>query len=183
MQAAIEGLRTLGLVRVVPGVGTWVASPRHDTSLMGHAWRSASPAELAGLRRRIDAWAGPALAAQIAALRPGQPPPRTLSDINFLVHERSTRRTGYPELFLRADVTFHRAVVASVEGMELVPTLYEQIATALRPTLMPSALEQAGDHELDRCHLGLVAAILNGAVDEAARLGDEIANRESHTDE
>lgn len=89
------------------------------------------------------------------------------------------RRTGYPEVFLRADVTFHRAVIASVEGMELVPTLYEQIATALQPTLMAVALEQADDRELDRWHLGLAAAILNGAPDEAAQLADAIAHRES----
>lgn len=183
MQAAIEGLRTLGLVRVVPGVGTWVARPRHDTGLMGHAWRAATPGELASLRERIDAWAAPALATQVSTVLPGQRQPRTLDDINFLAHERSMRRTGYPEHFLRADVTYHRTVVASVRGMALMPTLYEQIATTLRPSLMAVAGGQAGDTELDRWHLGLAAAILDGAVDEAAPLADAIARREAVLDE
>lgn len=183
MQAAIEGLRTLGLVRVVPGVGMWVASPRHDTGLMGHAWRSATPHELAGLRRRMDAWAAPTLTGHVAGAWPGQRPPRTLGDLNFLVHERSMRRSGYAERFLRTDVTFHRTVLATIPGMEVMPTLYEQIATALLPSLMAVAGRQASEEELDAWHLQLAAAILDGAGERTVELADAIAHREAILDE
>jgi DNA-binding FadR family transcriptional regulator len=146
-------------------------------TLLNYVWRAASPLELAITRAAIDERAAPLVAAAVRD-EPQSRVPRTLEDINFLVHERSMNRTGDPETFLRADLAFHRAIVASLRSIEIGPALYGRVCDRLRPELMPVADVQAGDGPLDAAHLRLAAAVLGGDVRGAARCARHVAHRE-----
>lgn len=177
IESAIHALATLGFVRISRGVGTFVAAPRDQTALLSYVWRSASASELAIVRAAIDERAAPIVAGQVrsaAAVRM----PRTLHDINFMVHERSMHRSGDPETFIRADLAFHRAVLASARGVEIGATLYERIGWRLMPELMGVADLQAADSTLDDIHLRLSSAVLDGDIRSAARLARCVANAE-----
>lgn len=180
VESALHALATLGYVRVSRGVGTFVAVPRDQTALLNYVWRSASSHELAIVRAAIDERAAPIVAGRIRSA-PMVRMPRTLHDINFMVHERSTHRSGDPESFVRADVRFHETILRSVRGVEIGATLYERIARRLWPELMGVADLQAADSTLDEMHLRLSSAVLNGDTRSAARLarGIAIAERRS----
>ena len=174
IERALHGLATLGFIRISRGVGTFVTAPSDRSSLLTYVWRTASSGELAIVRAAIDERAPPIVAGQVrsaASIRM----PRTLHDINFTVHERSMHRIGGPEAFIRADLAFHRAVLASTRGVEIGATLYERIGARLMPVLMGVADVQAANATLDDLHMRLSAAVLNGDVTAAARLARCVA--------
>ena len=172
--SAIHALATLGFVRVARGVGTFVAFPKPQMTLLTYVWRTASTDELARVRAAIDTQVAPLVAAEVRD-RPQTRLPRTLGDINFFVHERSVSRFGDPRTFLRADLAFHRAVVASVRGLEIGPALYERIGQRLLNASMPVADIQAGNRALDEAHLRLASVILDGDVRATARCARRVA--------
>lgn len=178
--SAIHALASLGFVRVSRGVGTFVAFPKDQMTLLTYIWRTASTHELALVRAAIDTQVAPLVAAEVRD-KPLNRQPRTLSDINFLVHERSVRRYGDPRTFLEADVAFHRAVVASMRGLEIGPALYERVCQRLIAEFMPIADVEAGNRELDEAHLRLASAILAGDVTATARCARRVALDELHS--
>lgn len=175
--SALHALAALGFVRKSPGVGTFVSGPRDHTALLNYVWRAASTAELAILRAAIDERSAVILVNRVVTL-PRVRLPRTLDDINFFVHERSINRRSDPELFLRADLAFHRTILASLRGIEIGPVLYERIGERLLPALMGVADLQATDERLDHDHLALAAAILDGRVAAVIRLARAVAGQE-----
>ena len=177
MVAAVQILVALGFLRVRQGVGTFVSSPRDNAALLTYVWRVATPYELGVVRATVDERAAPMLAEHVRD-QPWVRRPRTLDDVNFLAHERSVRRIGFPEVFLKADLDFHECVVRSLPRVELGGALYRQIGAALMPVLMGVADVLAGDGELDRLHLDTAAAILDGRVTDAARAARACARRE-----
>lgn len=180
MHAAVHALAALGLIRISHGVGMFVERPRFNAALLNHAWQQATSMELALMRAAIDERM-PIVVAQRVRTSPDVRLPRTLSDISFLVQDRSLRRNGYPEAFLRADFAFHRTIAASVRGTEIMVSLHERVGQRLMPALMPVADLQACDAELDRAHLELAAAILDGQPLPTARLARMVARRELHS--
>jgi GntR family transcriptional regulator, transcriptional repressor for pyruvate dehydrogenase complex len=178
MQGALHALETVGFVRITHGVGVFVARPRSAAMLLVHAWQEATPYELAAMRATIDERM-PVLAARIVRQAPGKQLPRLIQDLTFFAGERSHSRRGLPaEAFVRADLAFHHAIVASVRGAEMSTTLYDQIVGRLMPALTAAAGQQAADLGLDGAHLALATAITSGAVPAAARLASTIARRE-----
>lgn len=173
----MQALVALGFVRVSRGVGTFVARPRDHTVLLNYAWRAASVSELAMVRATIDERAPVLLATRIAA-SPRVRLPRTISDISFFALERSTARIGFVEPFLKADVEFHRLVLASLRGIEVGPALYERVTDRMLPALMGVADVQASDDGLNSAHLDLAAAVMDGNVRTSARLARLVARRE-----
>lgn len=174
VESAIHALVTLGLVRTRPGVGTFVAFPREQMTMLTYVWRTASAWELALVRAATDAWAAPLAAAEVSR-RPRNRLPRRLAEINFLVQERSANRVGYPSTFLASDLDFHHAIAASLRGMEIGPTLYRQVGNRLMAPMMAVADVQAGDEELDAAHLKLASAILGGDLRAASRIARHVA--------
>jgi DNA-binding FadR family transcriptional regulator len=180
IQAATHVLVSLGFIRVYPGVGTYVSRPRSRAAVLNHAWLRMKPSELALVRSAIDERM-PIVVARLVRTKPPNRLPRTLSDISFWAHERSTSRIGYPEHFIQADLRFHREVARSVRGSETIADLCDGINSRLTPQLVAVADVQAADHELDRMHLALAASILDGRVITAARLARGIARREARS--
>jgi DNA-binding FadR family transcriptional regulator len=180
MQAAMHVLVSLGFIRVYPGVGTYVSRPRSAAAVLNHAWLRMTPSELALMRSAIDERM-PIVAARLVRTKPPNRLPRTLSDISFWAHERSTSRIGYPQHFLRADLRFHREVARSVRGSETIADLYDGIGERLTHHLVAVADVQAGDDELDSMHLSLAASILDGRTVTSARLARGIARREARS--
>ena len=172
--SAIHALASLGFVRVSHGVGTFVAFPKNQMTLLNYIWRTASTHELALVRSAIDTQVAPLVAAEVRD-KPLNRLPRTLSDINFFVHERSVRRYGDPRTFLDADFAFHRAVVASLRGLEVGPAVYERVGQRLMAPLMAVADIEAANRDLDEAHLRLASAILAGDVSATARCARRVA--------
>jgi GntR family transcriptional repressor for pyruvate dehydrogenase complex len=172
--AAVHALASLGFVRVSRGVGMFVAFPEDHMSLLSYVWRTASGAELAAIRSAIDSHV-PALVARDVRTKPRSRLPRTIEDINFLVHERSVCRLSDPRQFIEADLNFHRTVAASVRGMEVGPALYERVGQRLMSVLMPVANVQAADQALDESHMRLAAAMLGGDSMASARSARHVA--------
>ncbi|MGZ8482035.1 MAG: FadR/GntR family transcriptional regulator [Candidatus Limnocylindria bacterium] len=179
MHAAIHAVEALGLLRTRHGVGVFVARPRLAAAVLNHAWMNASPQELALLRSVIDTQA-PAIAARKVqqAKTQGRRLPRPLADLGFLAGERSAARIGYADVFLRADLAFHRAVVSCVRGAEMMASVHQTIGQRLIISLLPVAGGQASDPALDRGHRDLATAIVDGRPTSAARLARMIARRE-----
>ena len=175
--SAIHALACLGFVRVSQGVGTFVAFPKDNMSLLRYVWRAATTHELAVMRAVIDAHAAPLVA---AAVRTGgrRRQPRMLDEVNFFVHERSGSRLSDPWSFLEADFAFHGAIVAALRGVEIGAALHEQIAARLKGSLLPVADVQAADEALDQAHLRISAAVLDGNVSASARNARWVALRE-----
>ena len=178
--AAIHALASLGFVRVSHGIGTFVAFPQDHMSLLSYVWRTASDDELAAVRAAIDSLVPPLVARDVRAKPMGRIP-RTLQDINFLVHERSANRLSHPWRFIETDLAFHRAVALSVRGLEIGPALYERVGRRLTTALISVADIQAGDAALDDAHLRLASSILAGEVMASARTARHIAVQELHS--
>lgn len=177
MESALHALAALGLIRARPGVGTFVAFADDRMTLLLYVWRMATPWELALVRAATDAWAAPLAAADVRTRTPNRLP-KTLDDISWLVRERSLCRNGVPRAFLDADLAFHRAIAASVRGIEIAPALYRQVGERLIGPMMAVADVLAGDAALDEAHQGLATAVLGGDVPRAARGGRHIAMAE-----
>jgi DNA-binding FadR family transcriptional regulator len=177
MHAAIHAVEALGLLRTRHGVGVFVARPRSAAAVLNHAWMDASPIELALLRSVIDTQA-PAIAARKVRQSKGRRLPRGIEDLGFIAGERSAARTGYADVFLNADLAFHRAVVSCVRDAEMMASVHQTIGQRLLPSLLPVAGRQASDPTLDRAHRDLTTAILGGRPTSAARLARMIARRE-----
>jgi GntR family transcriptional repressor for pyruvate dehydrogenase complex len=174
IESALHALVALGMVRTSPGVGSFVTFSRERLPLLTYVWQTATPWELALVRAATDTWAGPLAAAEVRS-RPPNRAPKTLADVNFLVHERSIRRVGLPRHFLEADLAFHRTLAASLRGVEIAPVLYRLIGERLIEPLMAVADVQAADHRLDDAHLRLAAVVLAGDVPAAARCARDVA--------
>jgi len=177
MHAAVHALAALGFLRISHGVGMFVARPRSHAAILDHAWQNATPMELALMRAAIDERMPVVVAMQVDS-QPAVRLPRTLSDISFLAHERSVCRSGYADVFIQADLAFHRTVAASVRGTEVTVGLHQHIGRRMLPALLPVADVLASDEDLDAAHLQLVGAILAGEPMTTARLARFIARRE-----
>lgn len=177
MHAAIQSLVAVGFVRTSHGVGTFVARPTSETAQLVHAWLHASATELALLRAAIDA-ATPPLVAHSAARGARVRPPRILSDVNSLAHERSILRLDLPEPFVDADFAFHGAVAAGMRGAEAAVAMLAVVSRRLRVHRLATADLEARDDELDEAHLALARAVLDGETRAAARLARTVARRE-----
>jgi GntR family transcriptional repressor for pyruvate dehydrogenase complex len=181
MQCALHALASMGFVHISHGVGVFVARPRSPATALIYACKEATPVELAGIRAMIDERA-PVLAARAVAQADSPLLPGPLRDLKFLAAERSTDRNGVPaEVFVRADLRFHRAIVASVMGAEVMSSLYDQVGRRLMPHLTTAASRQARDQGLDQAHLALATAIIDGQMPAAARLAGTIARREAES--
>jgi DeoD family purine-nucleoside phosphorylase len=122
----------------------------------------------------------PVLAARGARSARGGRLPRTVQDLTFFAGERSFSRLYVSaETFVRADLAFHAAIVASVTATQISGSIYEQIGRRLMPGLTAAAAELASDNGLDQAHRALAAAITEGATLAAARLASAIARREA----
>lgn len=176
VESAVHALVALGLVRISRGVGIYVTRPREQTALLNYAWAKAGPHELGIVRASIDERA-PALAARDVRANPIVRQSRRLSDINFFMVERSMQR-GNPEAFVKADLAFHRSILDSLRGIEIGPSLYARLGERLQPRLVAVADVTAADERLQTAHVSLSAAILDGRVLAASRLGRWVAGRE-----
>jgi DNA-binding FadR family transcriptional regulator len=176
VQAAIHVLRAIGLVRVMPGVGTFVARPREHGAALHHAWLRASPSELGLMRFAVDSQLPGVLARSIRAAGPALLP-RNVADLPFLVMERSVARHSWPETFVRADAAFHRSIAAAVPGAEMLATVYQRLVDRLIPTLLAAADRQR-DERLSILHVELAEAIRDGGPLSAARVARAVAQRE-----
>lgn len=176
IESAVHALVTLGLVRVSRGVGVFVTRPTEQTILAAYAWRNADVRELGTVRASIDERA-PALVAQRVHDQPTPRLPRRLFDINLFAVERAMQRES-PEQFVRADLAFHGAIAESLRGNELTASVYETVAERLTPSLIAVADVMAADQRLQAAHVALTAAILDGRVLAAARLGRLVAGVE-----
>ena len=176
-EKAIQILASLGFVRIRPGIGTFVSSPKDNAALLTYVWRVATPYELAVVRAAVDERTAP-MVAEMVRDSPWVRRPRTLGDISFLAHERSVRRHAMPAWFLEADLAFHECVTRTVRGVELGGALYREVGKALMPTLMGRADILAADQELNDLHLHVASAMLDGRVTDAARAARAIARRE-----
>ncbi len=177
MHAAVQALVALGLVRVSHGTGTFVAEPRDNAATLNHAWLQATPAELAAMRGLLDERFAQA-AAQLVCEAPTGRVPATLDAIHLFAHERTGHRHSYPELFLRADTAFHSMLGASLRGYEVAAGIRERIDTRLQPAFMAVADVLAANEDLDRLHLDLATAVMDGRPMAAGRLARRIARRE-----
>jgi DNA-binding FadR family transcriptional regulator len=176
MQAAVHVLRAIGLVRVMPGVGTFVVRPREHGAALNHAWLRASPSELGLIRFAVDSQLPAVLARSIRAAGPTLLP-RNVADLPFWVMERSASRHSWPETFVKADVAFHRSIGAAVPGAEILAPLYQRLVDRLQPSLLAAADRQR-DEGLSIMHVELAAAIRDGRPLSAARLARAVARRE-----
>jgi GntR family transcriptional repressor for pyruvate dehydrogenase complex len=178
MQCALHALASMGFVRISHGVGVFVARPRSPATALVYACQEATPFELAGIRAMIDQRM-PVLAAQAVGRADSVLLPGPLRDLMFLARERSHRRNGVPaEAFVRADLRFHRAIVASVAGAEVMTSLYDQVGRRLLPQLTAAANRQARDEPLDQAHLALATAVIDGQAPTAAARARAIARIE-----
>lgn len=150
VQASIHVLRAIGLVRVMPGVGTFVTRPREHGAALNHAWLRASPNELALIRFAIDSHL-PAVVARSIGMADSDRVPRHVADLPFLAMERSITRHGWPETYVRADVAFHRSIAAAVPGAEITAAMYERLVDRMTPVLRAAADAQR-DVELSDLH-------------------------------
>jgi DNA-binding FadR family transcriptional regulator len=179
MQGALHALAALGFVRISHGVGVYVSRPRSVATALVFATLEATPFELATIRATIDERM-PVLAARGARSARGGRLPRTVQDLTFFAGERSFSRLYVSaETFVRADLAFHAAIVASVTATQISGSIYEQIGRRLMPGLTAAAAELASDNGLDQAHRALAAAITEGATLAAARLASAIARREA----
>ena len=178
MHGAVHALAALGFVQVSHGVGTFVSPSRSDSRAAVFAVLEATSLELATIRAVIDERM-PVLAARIVHGAPGGPLPGPIRDLAFFAAERSSSRSGAAaEAFIRADLRFHREIVASVRGLEVSGTLYAQIGRRLEPDLIAAAAGLARNLNLDEAHQALATAIANGDMPATARLARAIARRE-----
>lgn len=181
MQGALHALAALGFVRISHGVGVHVSRPRSLATTLVFACIEATPFELAAIRGTIDERM-PVLATRVVKDSNGGRLPRSLQDLAFFAAERSSHRYDVPaETFVRTDLRFHGAILASVRGTEISRALYEQIGRRLMPQLTAAAADMARDRGLDRAHLALATSITDGAMPAAARLASAIARREAES--
>lgn len=182
MGAALHALAALGFVRISHGVGVFVTRPRSSAALLNHAWLQATPMELALMRSGIDERMPVVVARQVATATRLRLPrlrlPRMLSDITHHASERSAWRPIGAEVFLKADLAFHRSIAASIRGAEITVQLHDHIGQKLMPALLTVADVLAGDEVLDRAHRALATAISNGEARTAARLARTVARQE-----
>lgn len=176
IQASIHVLRAIGLVRVMPGVGTFVVRPREHGAALNHAWLRASPSELGLMRYAIDSQLATVVARRIRAAD-RERLPRNVADLPFLAMERSISRHQWPDTYVRADAAFHRSIAAAVDGAEIMAALYQRLVDRLKPSLVAAAGRHR-DGELSDLHVKLAEAIRDGRPLSAARLARTIARRE-----
>lgn len=176
VQASIHVLRAIGLVRVMPGVGTFVTRPREHGAALNHAWLRASPRELALIRFAIDSHL-PAVVASSIRVADRDRLPRHVAGLPFLAMERSISRHAWPETYVRADIAFHRSIAAAVPGAEITAAMYQRLVDRMTPVLRAAADAQR-DVELSDLHVRLAEAVRDGRPLSAARLARSVARRE-----
>ena len=139
VQAAIHALSALGFVRIVHGVGVFVTRPHSVVAALSHAWRHAEPWELGVIRTGIDERMAVALARVVAGRRSSAALPRSLGEVKWRALDRSHYRRGAAETFVRAEIAFHRSVVAAVPGSASTVAVYEGIFARLGRSLLAVA--------------------------------------------
>jgi DNA-binding FadR family transcriptional regulator len=176
MQSAMHVLRAIGFVRVMPGVGTFVARPRQHGAYVNHAWLQATPRELGLVRFAMDSQLPIIVASRIRASARDMLP-RNVADLPFLAMERSICRHSWPDTYMRADIAFHRALAEAVPGVEITAALYVRLADRLRPSLLAAADAQR-DGELSELHMELAEAVRDGRPFRSGHVARTIARRE-----
>ncbi len=177
MQASLHVLRAIGLIRVMPGVGTFVARPREHAAALNHAWLKASLSELGLARFAMDSQLPIVVARSVRAADPRRRLSRSINDLPFMAMERSISRHSWPETYVRADTAFHASVAAALAGAEIMVPLYRGLTDRLRPNLMAAAGLQH-NQELSEQHIRLGEAIRDGQPLRAGRLARAVARQE-----
>ena len=176
VQAAMHVLRAIGLVRVMPGVGTFVTRPREHGAALNHAWLRASPSELGLMRFAIDAHVPPVVAKNVRRLEGGRVP-RAVANLPFLAMERSITRHARPATYVKADADFHRSAATCIPGAEIIGVMYQRLVDRMTPSLLAAA-DGLRDQHLSDLHVALAEAIMGGRTYTSARLARAIARRE-----
>ena len=176
MQASLHILRAIGLIRVMPGVGTFVTRPRQHGAALNHAWLRASPGELGLMRYAIDSQLPIVVARNIRASDRNLLP-RNVAALPFLAMERSIARHSWPETYVTADIAFHRSVAAALPGAEIMATVYQRVADRLKPSLL-AAVGGQRHADLSALHVAMAQAIHDGRPQTAARLARSVARHE-----
>jgi GntR family transcriptional repressor for pyruvate dehydrogenase complex len=175
---AVQSLVALGLLRTEHGVGTFVTRRRDEQRLLSVGLRRASTTELADLCALLDQRAAARAARRFSTRRP--PAASVASLLLFLARERSRRRASWPEVFTDSDAELHDAVMnAAGRNGYFAARFRARIARRLRPRLVQRAVRLADDADLDRGHLTLSTAIIEGDGAGARRIATEIAHIES----
>lgn len=177
MQAALHILRAIGLIRVMPGVGSFVARPRQHGAALNHAWLRASPRELGLMRFAMDAQLPIIVARTSRPTDDRQRLGRHVANLGFLAMERSISRHSWPESYVAADVAFHRSIAAALVGAEIMASLYQRLTDRMRPILLAAA-DQQRNHELSEQHIRLAEAVRAGQPLSAGRLARAVARQE-----
>lgn len=177
MHAAIHALAALGLVRVEHGNGVYVSRPTSNAAMLNHACQNASIREVGLMRASIDERAPIAVAEAVQVL-PAHAIPRRVRELTFLAAERRNSRNGWANHFVREDLAFHAAIVASVRDVELMASLYARIGDRLQRALVSAANDCAVDDQLHQWHADLAMAVLDGRPLAAGRIARAISRRE-----
>lgn len=164
---AIAELRGEGLVEVRHGVGCFVARRPRVARTLKTAARRATRREVAELRAVVE----PAVAGA-AARRASSAGVRELAFATWEL--AAARRSGDPDAFTDADLTFHRAVAAAARG-QIGAAAYRLVAGALRPQLRANAASLADDQRLADLHRALSEAVERRRPTHAARAARAIA--------
>lgn len=176
VQAAIHVLRALGVIEVHHGVGTFVRRMSGTGPAHTFAWLNATPSELALLRAAVDREAPVVAALRIRGRRGRIPPP--LRDLAFLAGERTVARHHGPEYAFRADLAFHRAILASLPGSQVLAALYEHCLQHTHAEALAEQERVRADPPMDALHERLAALVIDGRPIEAGRLARAISRRE-----
>ena len=172
MREGVQTLAYLGVVKIEHGVGVFVAKGPESHRAIVAGLRRADQAEMVELRRILEV--------EAARRSAGAGESNALADLPLWQWERAAWGHTEPARFVRADLEFHRAILAA-SGSLFATSLHAQLCARLRPRLLADARRQAGNPTLDTLHASLVKAIDRHATELAAQLARQIARAEAPT--
>lgn len=170
MREGVQMLVYLGVIKIEHGVGVFVAKGPESHRAIVAGLRRADEGETVELRRILEV--------EAARRSAGAGESNALADLPIWQWERLTWGQTEPARFVRADLEFHKAVLAA-SGSLFATNLHAQLCARLRPRLLADARRQARNTTLDKLHDSLVKAIDRHASEEAARLARQIATAEA----
>ncbi|MCV0404175.1 MAG: GntR family transcriptional regulator [Chloroflexi bacterium] len=176
--AAVQILASLGFVRTSPGIGSFVRLGSSPMTAVSNGWISAKPRELMRMRAMIDRTASIALAGHVATAHPYRVP-GAIGALAFFAMERWGSRSAWPEMFVKADVAFHREITRLVPDGAATAAVYDLVSQRLDRPMVAAADLLSDDDELHELHHALARAILDGRRNRAGRLATRIARREA----
>jgi GntR family transcriptional repressor for pyruvate dehydrogenase complex len=170
IREAVAQLRGEGLVRVVHGIGVFVASPPRRARALRAARRTAGRREMFELRAALEP-----IVAEAATHRATE---AARLELRLLLGERERiRRTGSSRSFAEADIAFHRALFR-MSGNRLAATAAEVAAGNVIEHLRTNAEAIASDDGLQALHARLTDAIDSGRASRARKAARAIVASE-----